>query len=102
MSARAIRRAGHAIGVLCSGRGTNLQAIINAIRAGRLRARIAVVISDRAEAPALARARRAGIHARFVDPQSFPTREAFDRELIRMLQVSGVRLVCLAGFMRML
>ena len=90
------------IGVLCSGNGTNLQAILQAIRAGRLRARIAVVISDRAEARALIRARRAGIPAQFVDPSAFGSREAFDRALIRILEASGVRAVCLAGFMRLL
>ena len=91
-----------AIAVLCSGQGTNLQAILHAIRAGRLRARLAVVISDRAEAVALKRARRAGIPAVFVNPKAFPTREACERHLIRLLEHAGVRLVCLAGFMRLL
>ena len=90
------------IGVLCSGAGTNLQAIIRAIRAGRLQARIAVVLSDRADATALRRARRAGIPAQFVDPSAFSSREAYDRALIRILQASGVQVVCLAGFMRLL
>lgn len=88
--------------MLCSGQGTNLQAILHAIRAKRLRARVAVVISDRAEAFALVRARRAGIPAVFVNPKTFPTREAFERHLIRLLEHAGVRLVCLAGFMRVL
>lgn len=95
-------RAAPAIGVLCSGAGTNLQAILDACARGRLRARVAVVLSDRADAPALQRARRAKIPAHVVDPRAFAGRDAFDRELIRLLEAAHVRLVCLAGFMRML
>ena len=91
-----------AIAVLCSGQGTNLQAILNAVRSGRLRARVAVVISDRPGAVALRRARRAGVPAVFVDRQAFGSREAFERHLITLLEHAGVRLVCLAGFMRVL
>ncbi len=91
-----------ALGVLCSGQGTNLQAILDAARTGRLRARVAVVISDRADAPALARAKRAGVPASFVDPKAYAGREAYDRALIERLERAGVRVVCLAGFMRML
>ena len=90
------------IGVLCSGNGTNLQAIIDAIRRGWLRARIAVVISDRADARALIRARRAKIPAQLIDPRLFPNRAAYDRALIRALEAAHVRVVCLAGFMRLL
>ena len=90
------------IAVLCSGQGTNLQAILDAARRGSLRARVALVLSDRAEARALGRARRAGAHAEAVDPKGFPTREAFDRELIRRIEAHRVRAVCLAGFMRIL
>jgi len=88
--------------VLCSGRGTNLQAILDAARRGRLHARVAAVISDRAEAYALTRARRAGVPAYVVNPKAFPDRRAFERAMIRILDQAGVRLVCLAGFMRML
>jgi len=91
-----------AIGVLCSGQGTNLQAILDASRRGRLRARVAVVVSDRAQAPALSRAARAGVHAHWVNPKAFPSRVAFERALIRILEGHRVRLVCLAGFMRVL
>jgi len=90
------------IAVLCSGQGTNFQAIINAVRQGLLRAHIAVVISDRKNAFALTRAKRAGIDARAVDPKTFPSRERFERALIRILESRGVKLVCLAGFMRVL
>lgn len=88
--------------VLCSGSGTNLQAIITAARSGRLRARIAVVVSDRADAFALVRAQRAGIPVHVVDRTAFPTRVAFERALIHILDAHHVRLVCLAGFMRLL
>ncbi|MBI4354291.1 MAG: phosphoribosylglycinamide formyltransferase [Candidatus Omnitrophica bacterium] len=90
------------IAVLCSGQGTNLQAVINAIRARRLRARIAVVISDRAAAFALVRAKRADIPTVFVDPKHYASRAACDRRLIAVLQSYQVRLICLAGFMRVL
>lgn len=90
------------IAVFCSGQGTNLQAIINAIRAGQLRARLAVVISDRIDAYALTRAKRAGIPARSVNPKRFPNRQGFERALIEILSAHQVRLVCLAGFMRIL
>jgi phosphoribosylglycinamide formyltransferase-1 len=88
--------------VLCSGQGTNLQAILNATRSGRARARIGLVMSDRADAFALRRAKRAGVPAVFVDRKAFDSREAFERHLIRLLEHAGVRVVCLAGFMRVL
>jgi len=88
--------------VLCSGQGTNLQAILDAARSGRLRACVALVITDRAEASALIRAARARVPAAFVNPAAFPSRAAFERQLIKMLEASGARLVCLAGFMRVL
>ena len=88
--------------MLCSGQGTNLQALLDAVRAGRLRARIAVVVSDRAGASALTRARRAGIPAVFVDPTRSSSREAFDHRLLDVLDAYRVRLVCLAGFMQIL
>jgi phosphoribosylglycinamide formyltransferase 1 len=90
-----------AIGVLISGRGSNLQALIDAIADGRLEARIAVVIANRADAAGLDRARRAGIEAIVVDHKAFPSRDEFDRALARELRARGVRLVCLAGFMRL-
>ncbi|MBI3320240.1 MAG: phosphoribosylglycinamide formyltransferase [Candidatus Omnitrophica bacterium] len=90
------------IAVLCSGQGTNLQAILDATRRGRLSAHIAIVMTDRAGATALDRARRAGVPAQFVDPRAFPTRAAFERHLLKILEGAGVQLVCLAGFMRIL
>ena len=88
------------LGVLISGRGSNLQALIDAIRGGRLRARIAVVISNREDAPGLARARAAGIEAVSISHRGWKTRDDYDRALVRELGARAVGLVCLAGFMR--
>lgn len=90
------------IGVLISGRGSNLQAIIEAIARGRLRADLRLVISNRADAAGLARAAAAGVETMVVPHGSFPSREAFDRALVDALASRGVTLVCLAGFMRLL
>ena len=90
------------IAVLCSGQGTNLQALIDAARRGRLHATIALVLSDRDDAYALTRARRAGIPALYLDPAAHPSRTAFDAALIRALTRARVQLICLAGFMRVL
>lgn len=90
-----------AIGVLISGRGTNLQALIDAAAAGRLGGRVAVVISNVAEAPGLERARRASIPA-VVLPHRGRTREDHDREMVAVLRAHAVDLVCLAGYMRLL
>ena len=90
------------IGVLISGRGSNLQAIIDSIAAGRLDATIAVVISNRADAAGLARAARAGIETLHVDHKGYGSREAFDRTVVAALRQRDVALVCLAGFMRLL
>ena len=90
------------LGVLISGRGSNLQAIIDAIAGGRLAAEIAVVISNRPDAPGLERARRAGIETEVLDRTAHGSREAYDRELAVALRRYDVALVCLAGFMRLL
>ena len=90
------------IGVLISGRGSNLQAIIDAIRDGRLDARIAVVISNRADAHGLERAREAGIESVVRDHKAWPSREAYEAVLVGDLRARDVGLVCLAGFMRLL
>ena len=93
------------IGVLISGRGSNLQAIIDAIAAATLDAEVAVVISNTHDAAGLERAERAGIETLVLDhtdKHAFPAREDFDRELVRQLKARKVALVCLAGFMRLL
>jgi phosphoribosylglycinamide formyltransferase-1 len=88
------------LGVLISGRGSNLQALIDAIGDGRLDASIGVVISNREDAAGLERAKAAGIEAIRIRHRDFPSREDFDRALVRELRARGVALVCLAGFMR--
>jgi len=88
------------LGVLISGRGSNLQSLIDAIAQRTLDATIAVVVSNRKDAAGLERARRAGIEALCLDHKSFDSREMFDLALVRELQARDVGLVCLAGFMR--
>lgn len=90
------------VGVLASGRGSNLQAILDAIRAGRCPARVAVVISDRKGAGALDRATAAGVRALHLEPAAYPDRTAFDHGVAAVLDAEGVELVCLAGYMRVL
>ena len=89
------------IGVLISGRGSNLQALIDALKRGELGGAIGVVFSNVETAPGLERARRAGIPVAFRDHRG-RTREAFDAEVVSILQAHGVELVCLAGYMRLL
>lgn len=90
------------LGVLISGRGSNLQAIIDAVGDGRVPAEIAVVISNRATAPGLERARAHGIETLILPHRDWPTRDAYDRALVDELRSRKVNLVCLAGFMRLL
>jgi phosphoribosylglycinamide formyltransferase-1 len=92
------------VAVLASGRGSNLQAVIDAIEAGMVQAKIVAVISNKKEAPALARARRHGLFALFVDPTPHAgrpdSREAYDHELLDVLRRHDVELVLLAGYMK--
>lgn len=90
------------IGVLISGRGSNLQALIDAIAERRLAAEIAVVIANRPDAGGLARAHAAGVETLVIDHHGFPSRHDFDRALAQELLTRGVSLVCLAGFMRLI
>jgi phosphoribosylglycinamide formyltransferase-1 len=76
--------------------------LIDAVAERRLEAEIAVVISNKAQAPGLERARTAGIETLVVDHRAFTSREAYDTEIARQLQARRVRLVCLAGFMRLI
>jgi phosphoribosylglycinamide formyltransferase-1 len=89
------------LAVLVSGRGSNLQAIIEAVRTKRLDAEIAVVISSRADAAALTRARDAGIAAVVLRPRDFAARDDYDAAIVTELRQRDVALVCLAGFMRL-
>ncbi len=86
---------------LISGRGSNLQAIIDAVNARTLDASISVVVSNREDAAGLQRAREAGIETLFLNPKSFSSRDAYDRALVGELQARHVDLVCLAGYMRL-
>ncbi len=88
------------LAVLASGRGSNLQAIINAIEQGHLQAILAVVISNKAEAQALERARKHGAPALFLDPKATPGRDAYDAVILEHLRKHGVELVALAGYMK--
>jgi len=90
------------IAVLCSGEGTNLKAILRAVGSGCLKARVAVVISDRPRAYALVRARQANVPAVVLDPRRYRSRQAFDRALANVVDHFHVRLIVLAGFMRIL
>ena len=88
------------IGVLISGRGSNLQALIAAVAAGRLTATIAVVIANRDDAGGLERARAAGIESMCISHRGWPSRDDYDAALADALRQRQVGLVCLAGFMR--
>ena len=90
------------LGVLCSGRGTDLQSIIDAIGRGEVNAEIAVVLVDKPESFALERAKKAGIKAVCVNRKQYDGREPFEKALIAELEEAGVTLVVLAGFMRIL
>jgi phosphoribosylglycinamide formyltransferase-1 len=90
------------IAVLISGRGSNLQALIEAEQEGRLGGRIAVVISNRAGAQGLERARDASIETLIMPHGKHASREDYDRALVAALKARGIALVCLAGFMRLI
>jgi len=90
------------IAVLVSGRGSNLQAIIDSIEEGDLRARISVVISDARDAYALLRAKKHGIEAVFVDPEKYSSKELYEKEVLKTLEKHNAELILLAGYMRIL
>ncbi|HKW25250.1 MAG TPA: phosphoribosylglycinamide formyltransferase [Terriglobales bacterium] len=89
------------LGILLSGRGSNFDAIADSVAAGRIRANIAVVISNRADAPGIESARQRGLDARVIPSKGMP-REQHDAEVVAALQEKTVDLVCLAGYMRLL
>jgi phosphoribosylglycinamide formyltransferase-1 len=88
------------IAVLVSGSGSNLQAIIDASERGEIPCRVGIVVSNKADAYGLVRARNHGIPTEVVDHRAFGSREAFDARLVEVVRASGASLVCLAGFMR--
>ncbi len=90
------------IGVLASGRGTNFEALARACGEGRAPARVVVLVTDRAQAEAVAIAQRLGIEVVALEPGNEPGREAYDKALIAALEARRVGLVCLAGYMRIL
>lgn len=90
------------LGVLISGRGSNLQAMLDAVRDGRLEADVAVVVSNRAGAEGLGRAAAAGVETLVLDHRASASRSDYDRVLVEALRERNVDLVCLAGFMRLL
>ncbi|WP_437287670.1 phosphoribosylglycinamide formyltransferase [Sorangium sp. So ce406] len=90
------------LGVLISGRGSNLQAILDAIAAGRLDARVRLVLSNRPGVEGLARAERAGIPTRVLPHKDFADRDSFDAAAVAALREAGATWVVLAGFMRLL
>lgn len=89
------------IGVLISGSGSNLQALMDACDEGRVDGKVVLVMSDRQEALGLKRAERAGVEALFLDPTLYESRKAYSQALAAQLQSRGVDLVCMAGFMRL-
>jgi len=89
------------LAILISGRGSNLQSILDATQSGSLDAKVAVVVSNRADAGGLARAREAGVEALHVSPRDFADRDGYDRELVKILRARHAGVVCLAGYMRL-
>jgi phosphoribosylglycinamide formyltransferase-1 len=90
------------LGVLISGRGSNLQALIDAATDPDFPAEVALVISNKADAPGLDRARAAGIPTLVLKPKDFADKAAHEAAMIAALEAAGVGLVCLAGYMRLL
>jgi len=88
--------------VFASGFGSNLQAIIKAVKKGKLKARLALVVSDNKKAYALKLAKRAGIKNIFIDPALYKSKEDFEQEILKQLKLEKVDLIVLAGFMRII
>ncbi len=89
------------LAVLISGRGSNLQSLIDACAAPGFPAEIVIVVSNEPNATGLDRARAAGIPATVIDHHEFTTREAFDEAISESIRAAGAELACLAGFMRL-
>lgn len=93
---------GFPVVILISGRGTNLQAIVDEVRAGKLSIELRAVISNNPDAAGLKQARAAGLHTEVVDHRAYPTRAAFEQALAQAIDHHSPKLVALAGFMRIL
>lgn len=92
----------HILGILCSGRGSNMQSIMAAIESGQIKAEIGIVLTDKPEARALQVAREAGIKSVCVNRKACSTQQEFEEKLVAELKAANVTLVVLAGFMRIL
>lgn len=92
----------HILGILCSGRGSNMQSIMAAIKSGQIKAEIGIVLTDKPEARALQVASEAGIKSVCVNRKACATQQEFEEKLVAELQAANVTLVVLAGFMRIL
>ncbi len=90
------------IAVFISGRGSNFKAIHDAILSGKINAEIVLVLSDKKDAPGLEIARQRNLETLFLNPKDFPSRQDYEKEVIKELKKRGVNLICLAGFMRIL
>ena len=90
------------LAVLVSGRGSNLQAIIDQIEQGKLKARIAIIITNKSQAQALERGQKHAVKTTFLDPKLYPEKAEYDRVLATIIKEHDVDLVCLAGYMRIL
>jgi phosphoribosylglycinamide formyltransferase-1 len=90
------------IAVLASGRGTNFAAIIRAVKKGKIKATLALLVSDNPKAGAIAKARRAGIKVALVKREDYPSKKDFEAKILQALKEEGIGLIVLAGFMRML
>src|SRR3990167_7015232 len=89
------------IAIFVSGNGTNLQAIIDAVRTGKIMAKITLVVSDKKDAYALTRAQKANIETFILENKGFKKREDYDKVVVKELEKRNVDLVILAGFMRL-
>ena len=90
------------LAVLVSGRGSNLQAIINSIEKNNLAAEISLILSNAPDAYGLQRGKKHGLESVFLNPKNFPSRDDYEKQMIELLQTKSIDLVCLAGFMRIL
>jgi phosphoribosylglycinamide formyltransferase-1 len=90
------------IGILLSGRGSNMRALVEATRSGRIPAAVALVFSNKADAPGLAWAREQGLETACLDHRDYPDRKSHEQALVEHLDKHGVELICLAGYMRLL
>lgn len=90
------------VAILISGRGSNMEAIIKGVQTGLIPAEIALVLSNRAEAAGLIKAKEAGIKTLFLNPKEYKDKGEYDQAIVQTLKAEGVDLVCLAGFMRII